>query len=98
LDSYTVESTGERTEGTFALPADANRDSLSLEWVIAPKDGSSSTLSSFNNLMMQRHLAMAKTGGLTGLTAITAQATGYSNVNTENEIDLQIAENPEQTE
>lgn len=98
LEDYLDESTGTVSSGAFSLPADAYRDVTSLEWLLAPKEATSSLTDSFNHLMMRRHFQLASTGGLTGFTALTAQQTGYSNVNTENEIDLQLSENPEKTE
>ena len=98
ISEYVEESTGERlTNGTFSLPADANRDKVSLEWALAPK-GDTSTLRSYNDLIMARHMAIASTKGISGLGAMTVSSTGYSNINTENEIDANLADDPVETE
>jgi hypothetical protein len=98
LGEYIDEASGDRNQGTFTLPADANRDKTSLEWVLAPKDTTTVTLNSFNDLVQSRHMQIASTGGLSGIAAITAGQTGYSNINTEEEIDLQLAESPEEAD
>lgn len=98
LDHYINEDTGARGEGTFSLPADGIKDKISLEWAFAPKDTTTVSLESFNDLVMKRHFAIAATGGLKGIAANYASATGYANVNTEEEVDHCLIDNPERAE
>lgn len=97
LDEYIKESTGERGEGTFSLPVESVQDNISLEWALAPKDTTTVTLPTFNDLVMRRHFALADTGGLTGLGAATAVGTGWSNVNTEQEVNMALIENEQRS-
>ena len=69
ISDYIEEGTGKRGQGTFSLAADGNRDKLSLEWALSSKDNTSS-LDSFNDLVMKRHTAIAQTGGLSGFMAL----------------------------
>ena len=80
LDHYINESTGLRGQGTFSLPNDGIKDKISLEWALAPKDTTTVTLATFNDMVMSRHSQYASTGGLTGIAAATAVGTGWSNI------------------
>ena len=95
LDEYINESTGQRGQGTYSLPGDGVKDKISLEWVLAPKDTTTVTLPTFNDMVMQRHASFAKTGGLTGISARLADSTGWSNINTEEEVNLAMIEDPD---
>ena len=53
------------------------------------------TLPTFNDMVMQRHASFAKTGGLTGISARLADSTGWSNINTEEEVNLAMIEDPD---
>merc|ERR1712150_110387 len=70
-------------------------DAISLEWVLAPKDTTTVTLPTFNDMVMQRHASFSKTGGLTGLSSMLALQTGWGNINTEEEVNLAMIEDPE---
>ena len=77
---YLDESTGvAMRDGFFTIPADAFRDKITMEWILAHKDEESETDSLFNQQIMQRHMEYASTGGLTGLRKIEAEMTGYAN-------------------
>lgn len=98
VSEYVDESTGERRhDATFNLPADANRDKISLDWALAAKS-ESNTMSSYNDLVMNRHMKLASTGGISGLAALTVSNTGYANVNTEDEINVTLLHDNEKTE
>ena len=97
LDHYINESTGDRGQGTFTLPSDAVQDNISLEWALAPKDTTTVTLATFNDMVMKRHFALAETGGLTGLAAANASGTGWGNIGTENEVNLALIENEQRS-
>ena len=98
LDHYINEGSGSRGEGTFSLPADGLSDKISLEWAFAPKDTTTVSLESFNDLVMKRHFAIASTGGIKGIAAYTASTTGYANVNTEEEVDHCLINNTERAD
>ena len=91
VGEYLDESTGEMCQGgTFTIPADGVSDQTSLEWVLSSKSQMTPALRSFNDVVMQRHLQIASTGGITGLAALTAAQTGWSNINTEDEVNTLI--------
>lgn len=52
LDEYINEDTGARGQGTYSLPGDGIKDKISLEWVLAPKDTTTVTLPTFNDMVM----------------------------------------------
>ena len=86
-DEYMDESTGEfKRHGVFRIPADANRDKITMEWIMAVKDEDSETDALFNDQIIYRHAKIAATGGLTGLRKMTAQSTGYANFGDEEEL------------
>lgn len=68
------------------MPADANRDKTTLEWIFAVKDEGSETDAMYNDLVAARHEQYAETGGLTGLRKLVAEQTGYANIGDEAEI------------
>lgn len=68
VGEYLDESTGTlHRDGFFTVPADANRDKITMEWIFAQKNTASETDSLFNDLVAQRHGRIAETGGMTGL-------------------------------
>lgn len=90
VSEYVVESTGKKEKGgIFTLPADAYRDKTTLEWIFAKKvDGGSTTDDLFNHCVMQRHIAYAKTGGITGLRRHFVEQTGFAEMGDEEEINI----------
>ena len=84
---YLNESTGEKMRGGFfQVPADAHRDKITMEWIFAVKNEDSETDALFNTHVMERHMGLASTGGITGLRAMTVAQTGYANFGDEEEI------------
>lgn len=93
---YMDESTGERKRnGCFRLPADANRDKITMEWIMAIKDENSETDALYNEQIIHRHNSLASTGGITGLRKMTAESTGYANFGDEEELALHLKHSPE---
>ena len=96
---YLDESTGVAMQnGFFNIPADAFRDKITMEWILAHKDENSETDALFNQQIMQRHMEFASTGGITGLSKIEAEMTGFANYGGEDFINAQITANPEETD
>lgn len=86
---YLDESTGKiHRDGLFSVPADAYRDKVTMEWIMAIKDENSETDALFNQQIINRHTNIAATGGLTGIRKITAQQTGYANFGDEEELNM----------
>lgn len=84
---YWDESTNTAKKGgLFRLPADAFRDRITMEWIMAVKEPESETDSLFNDQILQRHNKLAATGGLTGLRKFTAETTGYATFGDEEEL------------
>jgi len=54
-------------DGLFKVPADAFRDKITMEWILASKEEKSETDALFNEQVFRRHNNLAATGGLTGL-------------------------------
>lgn len=96
---YLDESTGvAMRDGIFTIPADAFRDKITMEWILAHKDDASSeTDAVFNEQIMQRHMEYAATGGITGLRKIEAEMTGFANYGGEDFINANIEANPEES-
>lgn len=84
---YLNEDTGvPARDGYFTVPADAYRDKITMEWIFAQKNQESETDALFNEVIISRHMRIAKTGGLTGLRKLTVESTGYANFGDEEEI------------
>lgn len=93
---YMTEADGERHQsGMFTVPADANRDKVTMEWIFAQKSETSKTDALFNQTIIARHLRLTETGGLTGLRKFTVEQTGYANFGDEAEIAAQLKDNPD---
>ena len=88
---YLNETTGEKCRGGyFQVPADSHRDKITMEWIFAQKSEESETDALYNLHVMERHMSLASTGGITGIRALTAQQTGYANFGDEEEIAAQL--------
>lgn len=61
---------------------------------MAIKCENSETDALFNQEIINRHMKIAATGGLTGLRKLTAQQTGYANFGDEEELKMQLKANP----
>ena len=93
---YIDETSGKiLNNGLFRVPADAFRDKITMEWIMAVKNESSETDASFNELIIKRHKALASTGGLTGLQKYNAESTGFANFGDEEELSEYLKKNPE---
>jgi len=93
---YLDESTGNKEKnGLFTIPADAYRDKITMEWIMAQKDEDSVTDRLYNEQIMSRHQNIAATGGLTGLRKFTVEQTGYANFGDEEELNLYLKNNAE---
>ena len=65
-------------------------DKVSLDWILSPKDDVDPSTALFNDFVKERHVAFAKTGGLTGLRALNATSSGWSEVNTSYDIEVNM--------
>jgi len=93
---YFDESTGiKEKNGLFTVPADAYRDKITMEWIMASKNEDSQTDALFNDMVQTRHQSLAATGGLTGIRKFTVEQTGYANFGDEEEINLYLKNNAE---
>ena len=93
---YLDEDTGiPARNGFFTVPADAHRDKITMEWIFAQKNDESETDALFNEVIVSRHMRIAKTGGLTGLRKLTAESTGYANFGDEEEINEHLKNQPD---
>ena len=91
---FVDERTGKiESNGIFTVPADAYRDKTTMEWIYAIKSADSETDALYSQKMMDRHMDIASTGGITGLRKLTAESTGYANLGDENELNLQLKNN-----
>lgn len=87
VQEYLNEDTGKpERNGYFTVPADAHRDKITMEWIFAAKNEDSQTDAMFNEVVIKRHMNIAKTGGLTGLRKFTVEQTGYANFGDEEEL------------
>jgi len=80
------------------VPADAFRDKITMEWIMAVKNPSSETDADFNELVIQRHKTFASTGGLTGFQRFNAESTGFANFGDEEELNEDLKKFPEQVD
>ena len=93
---YMDESTGQpQKNGVFTLPADSHRDRITLEWIMARKDEASETDALFNDLIQEKHMEIASTGGLSGIKALTAKSTGYADFGDEEELAVHLKNDSE---
>ena len=96
---YLDEGTGvAMRNGFFKIPADAFRDKVTMEWILAHKDDESETDAMFNQQIMQRHFEYAQTGGITGIRKIEAEMTGFANYGGEDFINASIEAGSEQSD
>lgn len=65
-------------------------DKVSLDWILSPKSEADDTTALFNDFVKERHLSFARTGGLTGLRALNATSSGWSEVNTSDDIEINM--------
>lgn len=73
------EAEGETHEyAIFRLPADALRDSVMMDWILARKGEHESTFDDFNDLMAQKFDERVATGGLNPVSAYEARSTGFA--------------------
>lgn len=68
-----------------------------MEWILAKKSDTETTNDEFSDLMQQKFLKRASTGGFNLLTAYFARTTGFSNVNLDRELDISIDSNQQKT-
>ena len=96
---YLDESSGQPVAGGFfTVPADAHRDKATMEWIFSEKSPNSTTDAAYNDIIIQRHLNLAKTGGISGLRALTVAQTGYANFGDEEEINMQLSHEDDATD
>lgn len=73
-NEYLDESTGiPHREGYFTVPADSHRDKITMEWIFAHKEMESETDALFNQVIISRHMRLAKTGGVTGIRKLVVE-------------------------
>lgn len=95
-----ISSSGEvsNTSALFILPADAFRDATMCDWIMAKTSHDESTFDDFNDLLVSKFNEKVAHGGLKGLAAYEARATGMASYKVSGSIDASIEGKSDVTE